>query len=142
MILAIAVLVTSLSSFASEENVNAKVLSAFKNDFNTAKEVEWSAGRNYYKAAFIYNDRHVFAYYNQDGELLGLSRYISPDDLPLSLQADLKKSYNKYWISDLFEASKSSGTSYYITLENADTKIILRASADSDWSLHEKIRKA
>lgn len=138
----LAVLISTTSAFASEENVATKVLNAFKTEFNTAKEVEWTVGSNYYKAAFVYNEKHVFAYYNEEGELLGLTRYLSSDDLPLNLQNNLKKSYSKYWISDLFEVAKSDGTAYYITLEDADTKIVLKASAESDWSVYQKTRKA
>lgn len=141
MIITLAIAVSTLGAFAGEENVSPKVLDAFKNEFNTAKEVEWTAGSNYYKAAFTYNDKHVFAYYNMDGELLGLTRYISPVDLPLNLQNSPKKSYTDYWISDLFEVAKNDGTGYYITLENADTKIILKASDGNEWSVYQKIRK-
>ena len=52
----------------------------------------------------------------QKAELMGLTRYISSLDLPISLQAGLKKDYSNYWISDLFEVSNSEGTGYYITL--------------------------
>ena len=142
IIMILAVLISTTSAFASEENVATKVLNAFKTEFNTAKEVEWTVGSNYYKAAFVYNEKHVFAYYNGEGELLGLTRYLSSDDLPLNLQNNLKKSYSKYWISDLFEVAKSDGTAYYITLEDADTKIVLKASAESDWSVYQKTRKA
>lgn len=138
----LAVLISTTSAFAGEENVTTKVLNAFKAEFNTAKEVEWTVGSNYYKAAFVYNEKHVFAFYNKEGELLGLTRYLSSDDLPLNLQNNLKKSYSKYWISDLFEVAKSDGTAYYITLEDADTKLILKASAESDWSAYQKTRKA
>jgi len=142
IIMILAVLISTTSAFAGEENVATKVLNAFKTEFNTAKEVEWTVGSNYYKAAFVYNEKHVFAYYNEEGELLGLTRYLSSDDLPLNLQNNLKKSYSKYWISDLFEVAKSDGTVYYITLEDADTKIVLKASAESDWSVYQKTRKA
>ncbi len=142
IIIILAVLISTTSAFAGEENVATKVLNAFKTEFNTAKEVEWTVGSNYYKAAFVYNEKHVFAYYNEEGELLGLTRYLSSDDLPLNLQNNLKKSYSKYWISDLFEVAKSDGTAYYITLEDADTKIVLKASAESDWSVYQKTRKA
>lgn len=142
IIMILAVLISTTSAFAGEENVATKVLNAFKTEFNTAKEVEWTVGSNYYKAAFVYNEKHVFAYYNEEGELLGLTRYLSSDDLPLNLQNNLKKSYSKYWISDLFEVAKSDGTAYYITLEDADTKIVLKASAESDWSVYQKTRKA
>lgn len=142
IIMILAVLISTTSAFAGEENVTTKVLNAFKAEFNTAKDVEWTAGSNYYKAAFVYNEKHVFAYYNEEGELLGLTRYLSSDDLPLNLQKNLQKSYRKYWISDLFEVAKSDGTAYYITLEDADTKIILKASGASDWSVYQKTRKA
>lgn len=142
IIMILAVLISTTSAFAGEENVTTKVLNAFKAEFNTAKEVEWTVGSNYYKAAFVYNEKHVFAFYNKEGELLGLTQYLSSDDLPLNLQNNLKKSYSKYWISDLFEVAKSDGTAYYITLEDADTKLILKASAESDWSVYQKTRKA
>lgn len=142
IIMILAVLISTTSAFAGEENVTTKVLNAFKAEFNTAKEVEWTVGSNYYKAAFVYNEKHVFAFYNKEGELLGLTRYLSTDDLPLNLQNNLKKSYSKYWITDLFEVAKSEGTAYYITLEDADTKLILKASAESDWSAYQKTRKA
>ena len=141
MILTLVIAVTTLSVFANDENVNQKVLDAFKTEFSTAKEVEWSVGTNYYKATFNYNGKYVFAYYNENGELLGLTRYLSPSDLPLTLQNNLKKNYEGYWVSDLFEASKDNATNYYITLENADTKIVLKSS-ESNWDTYSKTKKS
>ena len=130
------------SAFAnSDPDPDQKVLDAFKTEFASAKEVEWSVGANYFKATFNYNGKYVFAFYSENGELLGLTRYLSPADLPLALQANLKKNYEGYWVSDLFEASKNDGTNYYITLENADSKIVLKSSGNS-WSVHNKIKKA
>src|SRR5688572_22838123 len=117
MIVTLAVAMSTLVAFAGDENVNAKVLDAFNTEFTTATEVEWTEGSNYYMAAFTYNNKHVFAYYNTDGDLLGLSRYISPADLPIGLQSNLKKNYPDYWVSDLFEVAKNGETGYYITLE-------------------------
>ncbi len=141
IIVSLAIAVSTLSAFASDANVNQKVLDAFKTEFASAKEVEWSVGANYFKATFNYNGKYVFAFYSENGELLGLTRYLSPADLPLALQANLKKNYEGYWVSDLFEASKNDGTNYYITLENADSKIVLKSSGNS-WSVHNKIKKA
>ena len=141
MILTLAIAVSTLSVFATDANVNQQVLDAFKTEFSTAKEVEWSVGANYYKATFNYNGKYVFAFYNETGELLGLTRYISPSDLPLSLQNNLKKNYENFWVSDLFEAAKNESTNYYITLENADTKIVLK-SDDNKWESYSKIKKS
>src|SRR5574338_638099 len=140
--LAMFVTLGTMSAFADSSDVSPKVLTAFNNDFNSAKEVEWSVGSNFYRAAFTFNGNHVFAFYDTDGKLLGLTRYISSLNLPMNLQRDLKKNYSDYWISDLFEVANNNGTSYYITLENADTKIVLKANANSDWNTYNKVRKA
>ncbi len=142
MILTLAIAVSTFSAFASDENVNQKVLNAFKKEFNSAREVEWTTGSNYYKATFVYNEKHVFAYYNENGELLGLTRYLSPVDLPMNLQKNLKNDFQGYWISDLFEIAKNDGTAYFLTLENADTKVVLKSTDSSNWSVYSKVKKA
>lgn len=141
-LLALVVLISSLVVNAAGKNVNEKVLNAFKTEFTTASQVEWTTGPNYYKASFVFNDKHVFAFYNAEGRLLGLTRNITTSELPLKLQADLKKNYDTYWISDLFEAAREEGTSYYLTLEDADTRLVLRASADNSWTVYEKTKKS
>ena len=142
MILTLGLTLCMSFAFAGEENVSPEVLNSFNNEFSTAKEVEWTVGSNYYKATFIFNGNHVFAFYNTEGELLGLTRYISSLDLPIGLQKDLKKSYSACWISDLFEVANNEGTSYYITLENAEKKIVLRSAGSNNWTTFKKISKA
>jgi hypothetical protein len=142
IILTVAVALSTLCSFAGEVTVSSKVLDAFKTNFASAKEVTWTVNPDYYKAAFVFNDQHVFAFYSTDGELMGTTRYISSLDLPISLQADLKKEYSNYWISDLFEVSNSEGTGYYITLENADSKIVLKSKGGESWKTYQKNTKA
>ncbi|HEX4876383.1 MAG TPA: hypothetical protein VFV31_06895 [Chitinophagaceae bacterium] len=141
IMLTLAIAVTTLSAFAFG-SVSDKVLKSFREDFNTAKEVVWTSGSNYYKAAFTYNDRHVFAYYSTEGELLGVTRYLSTADLPMHLQTHIKKDYANYWVTDLFEVSKADGTAYFVTLENADTKLVLRSANGTDWSQYQKVKKS
>ncbi len=142
MILTLAVALSTMCSFAGEVTVSSRVLDAFKTNFASVKEVIWTATNSYYKAAFVFNDQHVFAFYSTEGELMGLTRYITSPDLPLSLQASLKKDYSNYWISDLFEVSNNDGTGYYITLENADAKIILKSTNGENWKTFQKKTKS
>ena len=141
MILGLAFALSSLASFAKDENVSQKVLDAFHSSFAAVSQVEWANGSNYYRASFVYNNKHVFAYYDLDGKLMGLTRYLSSNDLPLSLQTSLKNDYSDYWISDLFEAAREDGTTYYITLENADTRIVLKSTGTLEWEQYKKFRK-
>jgi hypothetical protein len=62
-------------------------------------------------------------------------------DLPISLQSSLKKGYEGYWISDLFEVSNNEGTNYYITMENADSKVVLKSTSGGNWNNFKKLAK-
>jgi len=123
------------------EKVSQKVLTSFKTEFTNAQNVEWETGSNYFKAAFTMNEQRIFAYYNVDGQLLSIARYISSIQLPVNLYADLKNDYTKYWISDLFEVSNSEGLHYYVTLETADTKLVMHSSNGGSWSTYSKNKK-
>jgi hypothetical protein len=143
ILVTLAIAMTTLSSFAGEVKVSSKALDAFQSEFSTATDVTWTESASFYKAAFVFNGQHVSAFYNLDGELIGTTRNISSLDLPINLQASLKKSYSNYWISDLFEVSNNEGISYYITVENADAKVVLKsASGDSNWKVYKKNAKA
>ncbi len=142
MMITLAIAVSTLGAFAGETNVSEKVLNAFSTEFSTAKDVQWTVGSDYCMAKFQYNEKYVFAYYNQEGDLLGLSRNITTADLPLSLQTNLKREYAGYWVSDLMEVAKDEETIYYITLENADAKVVLKAAGGNGWNQYKKVKKS
>lgn len=129
------------STFASEVKISTKVLEAFKKEFSTAQEVQWIEGDNYYRASFKYNDQNISAYYNIDGELKAVTRYISSLQLPINLLVDLKNDFSKYWVSDLFELNNGEGTHYYITLEDADTVVKMISSNGGEWRTINKKKK-
>ena len=141
IIMTLAVTLSSLFAFASDENISNDVLSAFNKEFNGAKEVKWTSGTDFYKASFIFNDQYISAFYNREGVLTALTRNISVVTLPLALQTKIRAEYGEYWISDLFEMSSSEGTNYYITLEKADTKLVLKSSDTTAWTLFRKTSK-
>jgi hypothetical protein len=140
IIIMLAIAISSLTAFAGEENVSSTVLNAFNKEFAGAKDVQWTSADNYYKAAFVFNGQNVTAFYQLDGELIAMTRNISSLELPISLQTNLKNNYSKYWISDLFEISNNEGTSYYITLENANSKIVLKSDSNK-WNTFKKMAK-
>ena len=136
-----AAMFVSLSAFANDEKINPKILNAFHTEFTTVQDVEWTVSQEYFRASFDMNGQRVFAFYNTDGELMGITRNISSAQLPVSLQSSLKKNYSNYWISDLFEIANNDGTSYYVTMEDGNKKIVLKSSGGTDWSTYKKDRK-
>jgi hypothetical protein len=141
--LTIALSLISFSSFANGEDhdVSPRAIQSFNSSFKNVSEVYWTITNNYYKVNFAMNGQYVSAFYDADGKMIALTRNISSLQLPIALQAQLKKNYDCYWISDVLETATEDGTSYYITLETADTQLILKSTGDS-WSTFKKERKS
>ena len=140
----VAVLLTGLSVFAAkhdERDVNQSVIRSFHNEFINAKNIRWEQKTGYVKVEFTLNDQVLFAYYDNDGKLTAIVRNIVSDQLPISLLTSLKKEYTGYWISELFELASDNQTTYYVTLENAEKKIVLRSNGLEFWDVYSKSRK-
>ncbi len=127
-------------AFATGHDIKPTVLKSFNATFSAAKDVEWTITENLYKARFELNGQVVCAYYSPSGNMLGLTRNITSHQLPLALQTSLKKEYSAFWISDLFELNNDEGTTYYVTMETADAKIILHSNQNS-WNIYNKAQK-
>ncbi len=140
-----AVMVFTLSTtyaFSGEDAINKTALNAFSKDFSQATDVHWTAGTNYYKVSFTQNGQKLAAYYTTEGEFSAMSRSISTVQLPLFLQNSLKSYYENYWVSDAFEMGTTESSSYYVTLENGNSRIILVSNNGNYWSVYNKAKKA
>ena len=143
IILSIAtVLMMGISVFAAtNDEVNQQAVSAFNKEFVNARNIVWEQKQDYLKVTFTMNDQVLFAYYNDNGVLQAVVRNIVSGQLPISLLTGLKKEYNGFWISDLFEIASDDQTTYYVTLENADKKIVLKSDGAESWGVYAKTRK-
>jgi hypothetical protein len=144
-LIAIAALVFTMgssSSFAGPAHgLNGQVSSAFQKDFKKAELMDYNSNKDYTRLTLKVNDMIVFAYYSENGELLAVTRNIRSTQLPLPLLLDLRKNYAGYWISELFELSTGDQTSYYMTVENANTKLNLRTVNNDGWETFKKQSK-
>jgi hypothetical protein len=139
--LALSLILGSASFANNDESINEKAAQSFKKEFAQAKDVSWQKSGDMFRATFSLNERVLFAYYNQSGDLMAITRNITTDQLPIALQALLRKNYTEYWVSDLFEMVSGGQTSYYITVENADHKVVLKSEDFGSWSTYRKEKK-
>jgi hypothetical protein len=141
MILVGVLTVSTSFAFTDKETINKQALYAFKTEFAGATEAAWKVNSDFYKVTFTMNEQKLFAYYNKSGEFMAVTSNISSLQLPVYLQRSLKKFISNYWISDLFTITNHDETSYYVTLETADLKIVLRSDNGSHWSVFQKSEK-
>ena len=140
------ILLTVLSSYFAQaangpEDVSPVVLKSFNRTFSNAREVSWSVAENLYKVTFQVAGQYASAYYNGTGDLVIVTRNISPVQLPVVLLAAIKKDYSNQWVSDLIEVSDESGTYYYVTLEDGAQKQILKSDGTASWVRYQKFDK-
>jgi hypothetical protein len=145
-ILALAVMLTVglTSAFANKsEDINKGAISSFKSEFISARDVSWKQEKDFAKVTFTLNDQVMFAYYsNESGELLAIVRNILSYQLPINLFTTLRKEYNDHWISSLFEVAKEDHTAYYVTLENSDETVVLKAIGANEWAVYKRTKKS
>lgn len=121
--------------------VSPQALETFKNSFSHAQEVYWSESADFYKAEFVLAGQYLYAFFSkEEGSLLAVTKNIAFTDLPVLLQTGLRENYCNYWISEIMEVSGTEGVTYYLTLENADRKMVLH-SVKNNWTLYQKKSK-
>ncbi|MBA2562057.1 MAG: PepSY-like domain-containing protein [Chitinophagaceae bacterium] len=143
IVLAAAILLTIGNTFANKLNsdIPGRILNEFKKEFVQASNVNWETKATHYKVKFSLDEQNIEAFFSLEGNLLGVTRNMSFNHLPLHLQKDIKEKYVGYWITDLFELSTDNGTEYVITFENADEQISLKGMT-MNWDIFKKTDKS
>jgi hypothetical protein len=134
-ILSIAIVLAVISTAFGKHpsTVTQRAAASFQKDFYQASEVSWAETNNYVLATFSMNKETMFAYYDFQGNLIGLVHHILTTSLPESLRTDIKKHYGNYWVSELFQITNEQGVYYYIQLQNADETIVLSTEGTNGW---------
>jgi hypothetical protein len=143
LLIGVFIFITGISSaFANDnEEVDGKIIRSFQKEFAGAQNVHWVTTKDFVKVTFTLNEQVVYAYYGQEGSLLGVTRNILSGQLPINLLTDFKKNYSNYWITDLFEMAVNGENVYYLTLEDGDHKVVLKSTGANGWALYRKDKK-
>ena len=139
---AITMLLASTAFASNGDNVTAKVKAAFQQDFSHAISVSWKENSDFYFASFLLNGVSIDAAYNVDGELVGTSRKIDIDQMPLAVSMQLAKRYNGYIIgSKVTELNFEGQTSYYIDVQDNTQSLSVKCESNGDMSVVSKTKK-
>ena len=134
IILSIAIgLAVFSTAFAKPNSINDRAVAAFQKDFNKASDVSWASTSNYEMATFMMDNETQFAYYDFQGNLIGVVHHMLTSGLPANLSKDIKKRYSNYWVSELFQITTDEGVHYYIRLKNADETIAMTSEGGNGW---------
>jgi hypothetical protein len=143
LVLACVITLPAMNSFAAgpvNGGGNKEIRASFAHDFQSAQLVSTEDRDTYTKVVFKLNQQVMTAFYSHNGDLMAVTRNLVSSQLPVSLLMSFKKHYSEYWITDLFEMSQDQQSSYYLTMENSDSRITLRSDGD-EWEVYSTIKK-
>lgn len=129
----LALVSSMLTSYGRDGGATLALSSGLKASFPLAKEARWSQAGGYFKAEFTLDGKEQTAFFTERGEWIATVRNISSEELPGELKSSLKESLQHSWITDLIVMTTEEGTSYYVQLQNADTKIIRQSVGGKKW---------
>jgi hypothetical protein len=135
-------LIGSIYAAAPKPNIPVRVESQFSQQFAHATAVRWEEGKNFFKATFEAWGRTLFAFYTDNGDLMGVASNLSSPTLPERLQLQIKHSYSGFWITDLFGYHNQDERGFVVTLENADKVVVLKAVGDGGWNVYKTTVKS
>ncbi|HLL41814.1 MAG TPA: hypothetical protein VK369_01695 [Segetibacter sp.] len=111
-----AILFTLSATFARDiKPVPDAIVSELQQEFKNASNVTWKTTPTFYKATFTVDSNPFEAFFSYQGELIGISRKIAINQLPLSLIKEVNEKSATSGITELFELLTDRGTEYFIT---------------------------
>lgn len=120
---------------------NEKVLKSFNETFNTAEEVKWDEGDNYFTASFLSAGIRSKVTYDKEGNMMSSIRYYSPQMLPLNIFNKLKKENPKKSLFGVTEVTAGSDVAYYVKMEDGKHWFTLKVDESGNYQVVEKYKK-
>jgi hypothetical protein len=129
------------SAFALDANkVTNKVRVNFEAQFSGAKNIIWSARDFYIRASFVLGEENIEAFFGSDGDLIGTSRKVALNKLPLNAVQKIEKEYATYKVTDSILFEHDGEKTYYVSLEDGQKKQIIEVSIYGDVNIYKSAK--
>ena len=140
-IIAAMVITIASSAFAGDNTLDFKGADAFKKSFPQATEISYTVKKEFTEVNFTWHNLKLQAFFDRQGNYIGLSREISVKDLPLSYVIGINRQYKDFDITEAIEFDHSeNGLSYYVTVVKHDRKYVLNVATDGSISVFKKMK--
>jgi len=128
-------------------NVSYIALHGFTVDFADAKEVNWTVTKNCQKATFTIDGVKKTAFYNLNGEFLGVTQRVDAKAIPAKTLKQIAKDYKGYEIGEVivYQANTDLNdnidpTSYFVDLKNDTHEVLVRITQQANLEFFQQVR--
>ncbi|OBW39515.1 hypothetical protein AB670_04125 [Chryseobacterium sp. MOF25P] len=124
LILTISILGLSFTNISAQDihqsEVPSIILNSFQKTFPKASDIDWEIKGNLYEVefetGFLGDDHKVL--YSRDGKLVRHEEKISKSNLPKTVLASIKRSFNGYRTDDIKKITEGGKVMYNVELKN------------------------
>ncbi len=137
----LAVTVAASAFAAAPKKVNSAILVNFNTEFKNALDVAWLVADGYTRAAFKVDNTKMEVYYNSTCDIIGSSKSITLDQLPVNAKRSFGKRFEGYNVKEAILFEGFGETAYYISGENEKEFVILKVNDNNKVSVFERTKK-
>jgi len=128
-------------------NVSYIALHGFTVDFADAKDVNWTVTKSTQKATFTVDGVKKTAFYNLNGEYLGVTQRVDEKAIPAKTLKQIEKDYKGYGIGEVivYQANTDlndsiDATSYFVDLKNDAHEVLVRITQQGNVEFFQQVR--
>jgi hypothetical protein len=134
----------TLSLFAKTttgDHVDPTIESKFKKTYGPLVNVSWKVIENISIATYTEHGEEKSVYYFDDGEVFGIGKMISRDQLPETVTESIKKRFSDGAIQTAYEfKTADSPTRYYVRVATPRHSLVVSGNEFGNLQVNEKVR--
>jgi hypothetical protein len=144
LIFGMTMLLGSATVFATTPpaEINDKVLKAFEETFKNPTNVNWHEYEDFSEVNFKQGDIRTEVRYDNEGNILGTTRYYFEKDLPPYILSKIRKRYPDRSVFGVTEIYTQSDLTYYLTMEDEKNWYTVKANSLGSLEQTDKFKKA
>jgi len=127
----------------SEKSVSYAALNQFKTDFRSADDVVWTVTSNCQKVSFTANNTDYTAFYDFNGEYLGLTQNVAYTTIAPSVRKKIADTYKGYVVSEVIKYETQGADEpvvYFVDVKSAASEVVLKVTPDESIAFFKKIK--
>ncbi|WP_183559419.1 hypothetical protein [Mucilaginibacter sp. SP1R1] len=128
-------------------NVSYVALHGFTVDFADATDVNWTVTKNCQKATFTVDGVKKTAFYNLNGEYLGVTQRVDAKAIPAKTLKQIAKDYKGYEVGEVivYQANTEvndniDATSYFVDLKNDSHEVLVRITQQANLEFFQQVK--
>ncbi|MFA6087516.1 hypothetical protein [Mucilaginibacter sp.] len=123
------------------EGVSFTVINKFNTEFVRAENVTWKVNANFQKATFTLDNVKMSAFYNLQGEYMGVTQNVQFKALPAKAKAEIGRKYEGYLAKEVIKLDADDNTTvYFVDLKKDNDEFLVRVTPTANVYFFQQVK--